>query len=136
MNQELFLFLLALVSPIILALFGWGTIEVIRLIRSKVKNENLSGALERAANAVATAVGATTQVLVAELKEKASDGRLTSEEARQALNATLQRARDGLGANGLAELRNVLGNGDDALDKWLIDQIEARISDVKDGRVF
>lgn len=136
MNAQVLEFLIQIAAPIAAALLSWGMIELNRLVRIKVANEQLRGALDRATNAVGAAVGATTQALVADAKAKAKDGKLTKDEASQALTAALQRAREGLGANGLSALRGVIGTDEQAIDRWLVDQIEARIDAVKKGMLY
>ena len=126
-------FLVTITAPIATLLAAWALAEVIRLIRSRVRNEHLRGALERAAQAVATATAATAQAFVADLKDPTKPGAWTPERASEALEMTLDDAREFMGPKGLAELRAILGSDEGAVDRWLAAMIEARIAAAKAG---
>lgn len=131
MAQYIFDWLVALFGPIVLVLGAWMSVEVVRLIRTRVRNQNVANALIRLEHAVGTAVGSVSQSYISELKKRSEDGRLSKEDAVIAQAMAIKEAKTYLGPRGLEELRGVIGTGDDALDKWITGLIEAKIAEAK-----
>lgn len=123
--------LLLTLSPIVVALASWAMAEAIRYLRSQTKDARWLAAIDRADVAISTSVGATWQTFVERLKRESSDGKLTADQAREALLRTLEGSRAVLGPPGLDMLRQVLGADEAALDRWLIEAIEAKVATAK-----
>ena len=126
-------FLITFASPVIAALGAWVAAELIRLLRAKVKNEVLVGALERAVHIVEAAVGDVEQTFVKEAKARAGDtDGLTHDDAAKALQRAYINAKSYLGPRGIAELQQVIGNGtEEDIRDYLVTLIEARIAKAK-----
>lgn len=124
-------FTVQLLTPIAAALGAWLVAEVIRLIRSRVANQHLQGALYRATVAVAAAVGKTSQTFVDDLRDPDKPGAWTPDRGREALARAVADSREYLGPRGLAELRAILGSDDEAVDRWIVGLIEARVQEAK-----
>lgn len=66
---------LQVVAPVLMAALTWAAAKLAALIRSKVDNEYLRGALVRLDDAVFTAVKELQQTVVAEVKAASADGK-------------------------------------------------------------
>lgn len=122
-------FVLELSLPVLTALSTWAVAEVIHLVRTKVKNEQVSAAFERAIHVTETVTDEVGQAFVAKLKERSSDGRLSKEDATQALFDAYTKAKSHLGPRGIADLKRILGTGTDQdVQAYLIGLIEARVA--------
>ena len=64
---------LQVVAPVFMAALTWAAAKLAALIRSKVDNEYLRGALVRLDDAVFTAVKELQQTVVAEVKAASAD---------------------------------------------------------------
>lgn len=104
------------------------------LIRGKVKNEYLQGALLRLNEAAKTGVSSVGQTYVKKMKEGKADGKLTDEEKKAAKDAALREVKDLLGPKGLKEIAKVVGIpvASKAMDSMLESKIEAKVKDNKD----
>lgn len=124
---------LDIVTPLLAVLLLWGSGELIRLVRQNVKNERLRSALERATHLVEVSVAEVEQRFVGSLKEQAADGKLTDYEASIALKNALDTVKSHLGPRGIAELREVIGDGtEESLVAYLVSLIEAQIAKSKE----
>lgn len=115
-------------QPVILALLSLLSAYAVAYIRRKATNEKVRAVGERAAGAVCDAVRAIEQTFVSKLREH---GAISADNAQEAASLALDTAREFLGPKGVAELRAVLGSGDDAIDSYLLSLIEAKIAAVK-----
>jgi len=96
-------------------------------IKSKVKNENVAGALDRLSTLVFAVVTEVQQTVVSGLGRKA-----TREELLLARDRALATIKTHLGPKGVKELITVLGiDADAAFDKLLITYIESAVHHVK-----
>lgn len=93
----------------------------------KLKAEWATEVIDRASDAVQRAVQATNQKLVDDLRAGHADGKLTREEAAAAFAMARRHAVEQMGAELIAELTKLLGDGD-AFDGWLNGHIEALVS--------
>lgn len=119
-----------LASAGILAVLAYG----VAILRKKLEQindglfrETLEGALNEAYAVGRDAVKATNQVLVNNLKEKNADGKLTTEEAAQALEHAFNYFTKHISKESKSILEKAIG----PLNEWLWDFIEARVDDIK-----
>jgi len=127
--KELLPQIIDLMIPVAIALLAWLSASATRWINSKVKNEYLRGALERLNDAVYTAVKASEQTLVKELREAAKDGKITKDEAEEIKKRAVDSAKAYIGDKGMAELKRVIDPA--AIEKLIEDKIEAYLLDRK-----
>ena len=113
---EILLSIVTLVIVPVLAAAG-------KLIVAKIGNATLEKALTEIDAAVGAAVGMVAQTFVADLKSKAADGKLTQEEAGQALVKAVNAAKKSCSASTLNYIYKNYGN----IQDYLIAQIEAKI---------
>ena len=74
---------------------------------------------------------ATNQVLVDSLRQKSKDGKLTPEEARQAMTEAQQYFMTHISSRSMDILKSALGPVED----WLKDFLEAKLGEQKSSRV-
>ena len=108
--------------------------QISRLLKSQIKkieNEQIRGMIlsvkEEAERVAVNAVNQTNQTLVDELKEQAENGKLSQENARNALNKAKVYFRTHISKAGLETLEKEYGD----LDRWIEDLIEAKIKEQK-----
>lgn len=95
------------VTTTVLSILGW-------VIRSKVKNQRASKALELLAQAAAAGVSKAWTTYTAERKKASEDGKLTPEEAAMARKKAVDAALELLGDKGKALVQSVFKDGLDA----------------------
>jgi len=101
-----------------------------RLVHGKVKSNLASGMILRAIDEVWAAVREISQTYVKKIKEgELSDGRLTDDEKKEAMEYALAVAKANIGTKGLRRLARVLGLGN--LDSWLTTQAESAVVALK-----
>jgi len=83
--------------------------------------------VQQAREAVADAVKSVAQDVVPEIRKAASDGKFSSEERDRLRTTALTRTKKAFGADFWERLETVIPD----LDTWLLDQIEARVGDLK-----
>jgi len=121
--------LITALAPLLIALLSWGFAELARLIRARVRNEYARGALERLNDAVSTVVKEQTQTTIADLKEAASDGKITKLEAIEIRDKAAARIRTYLGTKAVKDLEGVFDR--DMIEEIIKAKIEAAIHDMK-----
>lgn len=122
---------LQLLSPVFLAALTWAASKLAQLIRAKVKNEDLKGALLRLDDAVLSTVKDLQQTLVEQLKAARADGRITEAEKQQLKNKALAAAKASLGTAGRAEVAKAFGLDADAFDALLSSKLAAAVHDLR-----
>ena len=124
--------LVEILTPVLLALSAWVASELSRWLRTRIRNEQVQAATDRALHVTEVAVAEVAQTFVSSLKEHALDGKLSKEEAQIAVSQAVAIAKTHLGERGVQEVKQVLGfNSDNDLVKYLVSLIEAQISSVK-----
>lgn len=118
-------------APIVAAVVVWALGMLARWLAGRTRNEALLALIAQVQDAVGGAVRETQQTFVAALKEARSDGKLTDEEKKQALDAALATAKKVLGEKGLAALRSATGASAEEVDKLLKARIEAAVHDLR-----
>ena len=132
MSEQLLNLLVTVLTPILLAVGTWLAGEAIRLIRARVRNEQIGAALERAVHVIEVGAGEVTQEFVSGLKAKG--GKLSAEDAAYARDLAIKKAKEHLGPRGVKELQYVLGEGsEESLDRYLVGLLESHISVVNRG---
>lgn len=127
---ELAQLLLPIIAAALAALIGYG-IAYLRKQTQKISNDivqqSIMRALFEAEKVAKDAINATNQMLVDDLKQKASDGKLTLEEAHQAMAAAQQYFIAHISADSMDILRSALG----PIENWLRDFLEAKLAEQK-----
>ncbi len=119
--------LLPVMAAMLIALLGYAS----ALLRKKIEDLDsemtrrcLRDALDEAEVVATDAIRATNQVFVDALKSRSTDGKLTREEARQAMEKAKTYFAGHLTAGSLSVLEAALG----PVSKWLEGFLEARIA--------
>lgn len=128
-NQPPLVQAIYVLAPILLALLSWGSLRLAALIQAHVHNAYAQGALLRLNDAVGTVVGEIAQTEVADLKAKASDGKLTNKEAKELRDTAVAKVRGYLGKNGVTALSRVFDS--DMIQKVIESKIEAAVAEGK-----
>ncbi|NLS45359.1 MAG: hypothetical protein GX969_06445 [Firmicutes bacterium] len=122
--------LFPVVTLFIVALIVYG----IALLRKKIQEidhevirQSLSAALVEAESVGIDAIRSTNQVLVDELRERSKNGRLTEDEAKEAMRAAKNYFVDHITPGSLRILESSLG----PVKKWLEGFLEAKLSKEK-----
>lgn len=110
-----------LAGILLLALVAW----VGRALQARTRSEYVRSVVARAMTAVSVAVDSTEQAFLADIRRQRSDGRLTQDEAKAAAQRALLRAKQQLGAAGVAELRAAVRGVD--VNEWLAQAVEASV---------
>ena len=119
MNEIWVSIILTLVSGVIVpVLLAW--LKLLLAKSESVKNSNIAGAVFEA---VSVAVNSVNQTLVADIKAKATDGKLSKQEAQAALNQAVKQVEEILPA----QVHKYLESNVVDMREYLIAQIEARI---------
>lgn len=114
-------------APALVAFLTWAAAQVGAWIRSKVRNDAVSGVLDRLAQLAFNVVQEIQQTVVSSLPDKANKAALLA--ARDQAIATL---KSHLGEKGLRELMTVLGLKDeDAVVRLLLSYIESAVLSLK-----
>ena len=123
--------ILSVLQPIAAVLGTLAAAYLTVLVRTYVADLRFRAATVRAIHAVETAVGHITQSVVDDAKRNSADGRLDASDAAAALYAGKDMAMSYLGPKGVAEIKAVLGAGEDGLQDYIVGLIEARIQELK-----
>lgn len=122
--------LLPVVVAFLIALVSYG-ISLLRGKASDIKNDTLRKSLDNAfyeAEMVAIdAIRATNQVFVDEIKAKSADGKLTKEEAKEAMSIAKNYFLTHLTTNSKSVLEGALG----PINEWLESFLEAKLGQTK-----
>lgn len=122
--------LLPVVVAFLIALVSYG-ISFLRGKTADIKNDTLRKSLDNAfyeAELVATdAIRATNQVFVDEIKAKSADGKLTKEEAKEAMSIAKNYFLTHLTTNSKSVLEGALG----PINEWLESFLEAKLGQTK-----
>jgi hypothetical protein len=122
--------LLPVVVAFLIALINYG-ISLLRGKAADIKNDTLRKSLDSAfyeAELVAIdAIRATNQVFVDEIKAKSADGKLTKEEAKEAMSIAKNYFLTHLTANSKSVLEGALG----PINEWLESFLEAKLGQTK-----
>ena len=122
--------LLPVVATFLIALVSYG-ISLLRGKAADIKNDTLRKSLDNAfyeAEVVAIdAIRATNQVFVDEIKAKSADGKLTKEEAKEAMSIAKNYFLTHLTTNSKSVLEGALG----PINDWLEGFLEAKLAQTK-----
>ena len=122
--------LLPVVATFLIALVSYG-ISLLRGKAADIKNDTLRKSLDNAfyeAEVVAIdAIRATNQVFVDEIKAKSADGKLTKEEAKEAMSIAKNYFLTHLTTNSKSVLEGALG----PINEWLESFLEAKLGQTK-----
>ena len=124
--------LLPVIALFLAVLIGYGVAllrKKIEEIDSEIARQSLSAALTEAESVGIDAIRATNQVLVDELKEKSKDGKLTEDEAKEAIGVAKDYFVDHVTSGSLEILEASLG----PVREWLEGFLEAKLSAEKRG---
>ena len=116
-------------SDIIWWLLGLLATFAMAYLRGLIKNTKINDIVGRALGEVRDAVREVYQTVVADLKAKSADGKLTDKEKADAKALAIKLVRENIGMKGLAALMRVLGLDD--VDSWLGTKVEAVIDALK-----
>jgi hypothetical protein len=117
-----------LLLPLLLSLLTWGSGEAIKWLRGRAQTDSYGTAMQRLGDAVVTVVAELQQTLVASLKAKAADGRLSAEDLATVRDAAIARVKNYLGPKGLALVLGALGIGEADLRGLIIGKLEAAVA--------
>lgn len=112
--------------PAVVAAFGVIATALWNWLRAKMKSETLDRYINRANDAIMTAVAETMQTFVTTMK---NEGKWNSETAKKAFEMSLLRAKEIMGAAALQALPEVIGD----VEKWITAKIEAATLATKAG---
>jgi hypothetical protein len=132
MSQRLAAFVvqtMQILSPLLLLGLALIGKKLHDLIAAKVKNEKLNGILNRLDDAAVTAVAEIEQTVVSKLDPTKPLG----ETAAIAKQAALDSLKTHLGAQGIAELKTVMGLDDAGVEKVLSARVEAEVAHIDKG---
>ncbi|NLA07230.1 MAG: hypothetical protein GX872_06325 [Firmicutes bacterium] len=131
---ELVEILLPVIALFLVALIGNGVAllrKKIEGIDNEIARQSLSTALTEAESVGIDAVRATNQVLVNELRAKSEDGKLTEDEAKEAMGVAKDYFLGHITSGSLEILEASLG----PVQEWLEGFIEAKLSAEKRGLI-
>ena len=117
--------LLPVVAAVLASLVAALGAAALRWLKLKLEGDCAKGVLERVEKLALPAVAEQWQTTVADLKEAASDGKLTKAEAADALEAARARVRQGLGRSGLKTAEKIFGR--EELEKIIRTKLEASV---------
>jgi len=126
--------LLPVIALFLVALIGYGVAllrKKIEGIDNEIARQSLSTALTEAESVGIDAVRATNQVLVNELRAKSEDGKLTEDEAKEAMGVAKDYFLGHITSGSLEILEASLG----PVQEWLEGFIEAKLSAEKRGLI-
>lgn len=122
--------LLPLLALLVTVAVGY-LISLLRVQAEKVKNEtaraSLIAAIAEAERVAVDAVQATNQVLVGKLKEASEDGKLTKEEAAEAMRMAVEYLQSHLTPGALQILQAAYG----PIEEWIESYLEAKLAQQK-----
>ncbi len=112
----------AVIIPLVRAAFIW--------LKGKTENEALQTALSEAQAVADTVVASLQQTVVQGLKQRAADGKLSADDARDVAGLAVERFLSDLSAKSLALLED---NADDII-AYAANLLEARLLRLKEGK--
>lgn len=122
--------LLPLLALLVTVAVGY-LISLLRVQAEKVKNEtaraSLLAAIAEAERVAVDAVQATNQMLVDRLKEASEDGKLTKEEAAEAMRMAVEYLQSHLTPGALQILQAAYG----PIEEWIESYLEAKLAQQK-----
>ena len=122
--------LLPLLALLVTVAVGY-LISLLRVQAEKVKNEtaraSLLAAIAEAERGAVDAVQATNQMLVDRLKEASEDGKLTKEEAAEAMRMAVEYLQSHLTPGALQVLQAAYG----PIEEWIEAYLEAKLAQQK-----
>ena len=122
--------LLPLLALLVTVAVGY-LISLLRVRAEKVKNEtaraSLLAAIAEAERVAVDAVQATNQMLVDRLKEASEDGKLTKEEAAEAMRMAVEYLQSHLTPGALQILQAAYG----PIEEWIESYLEAKLAQQK-----
>lgn len=104
--------------PAVIAALGVVTKALWDWLKAKTKNATIDKYIDRANDAILTAVAETMQTFVTTMK---NEGKWDAEAAKKAFEMSMLRAREIMGKAALEALPEVVGD----IEKWLTAKIEA-----------
>jgi hypothetical protein len=118
-------------SPVIMALIAWLSTESARLIRSKIKDQDVQTALLHVDELITTAVTNTAQTFVDNIRANTKDGKIPIEAQQDAKRQTLIAVQTYIGQNA-GTLAKLLGFADQkTLEQFLLAKIERCVHSLK-----
>lgn len=121
--------LLNILGVLVAGLIGLAAKKLSDLLKAKVDNQLLEGALLRLNEAVGSAVLEVEQTVVKVLKEALADGALSEEEKARVKAAAVDKAKALLGEKGLDQILKVLGLK--SPDELLAAKVEAAVASLR-----
>lgn len=112
----------AVIIPLVRAAFIW--------LKGKTENEALQAALSEAQAVADTVVASLQQTVVQGLRQRAEDGRLSADDAREVADLAVERFLSDLSAKSLTLLED---NADDII-AYAANLLEARLLRLKEGK--
>ena len=132
--RDFFSALLAAALPLALAGATWVFHKLSQLIMAKVKNEKVAGILSRLDLLSESVVRKFMQTVVDDTRANVAGGKLPPEIVAKLKQDALDELKSHMGAQGLAELEQVLGlDGSGAVNNLLGTVIESAVHSVKQG---
>lgn len=110
--------------PAVIAALGVVTKALWDWLKAKTKNATIDKYIDRANDAILTAVAETMQTFVTTMK---NEGKWDTEAASKAFEMSMLRAREIMGKAALEALPEVVGD----IEKWLTAKIEAATLELK-----
>lgn len=132
MKDQLATLSATLFQDVILPLLGivatWAGVHLQALLKARVKNERVQGALSRLATITVASVKEVEQTFLSELNT------VTSADLEKARNAAVAKIRSHVGPRGLEELKGVMGydEGSD-VDRLIVTTLESTVHDLKNA---
>lgn len=126
MNEMLLNIISVVVSAIVLPLISIGGTQLIKLINSKIKNQEASKLLSDATSIVLNAVRTVTQTYVDTLKENGSFN-------KDAQLVALNKAKDIAFSQMSSDVKDFINANFGDVQLWITNQIEASINLLKGG---
>jgi len=114
--------------PLLTALLLWTSRKLEAAILRNVKNEELKVTLLRLNDEVFDVVGEVKQTMADRMKEASQDGKLTEQEREQLLSIAVGKWKSLQGPEGVRRVREILGMDEQALEKRLVQKIEAAVA--------
>lgn len=123
----------AVASVLLTTLLGFGVSYLrkrTRMIEDESLRSRVDSALDEAERVARDAILATQQTFVEHVKARADDGKLSADEAREALDRAVRYFASHISVASAQTLENVIGSG--SLSEWVRDFIEAKLGDQKE----
>lgn len=130
LGMQLAEMILPVIAAALVALIGYGVAylrEKTSELQNAVARDALDSALVEAEVVAKDAIRATNQVLVDALKERSADGKLTKDEAIEAMTRAVEYFVEHISRDSLRVLQASLG----PIEGWLSSFLEAKVSETK-----